>query len=282
MDESKSRTAPTAPAPRVVLVTGVSSGLGRAMAVEALRRGDAVVGTVRRQEDLAAFETLAPGRAVGRLFDLRDTAGAAALVQAAEEQVGPIDVLVNNAGYGLVGPVEELDLDDLRAELEVDVLGQIAMIQAVLPAMRARRRGHILDVVSMGGVITFPGTGAYHAAKFAMLGLTDTLAQEVGPLGIKVTSILPGLYDTDWGGRSLARSAPRIADYGALRTAEGPEMSGDPARLAVVVLDLLDVEAPPTRLLVGHSAVRLVREALAQQAGEIDRWEEVSDTDGDG
>lgn len=284
MTETASRTASTTrTASRVVLITGVSSGLGRAIAAEALRRGDVVVGTVRRQEDLQLFEATVPGRAVGRIFDVSDTAGAAGLVRSVEDEVGPVDILINNAGYGLAGVVEELDLDALRAELEVDVIGQVALVQAVLPGLRARRRGHVLNIVSMGGVVTFPANGAYHAAKFAMLGLTDALAQEVAPFGVRVTSILPGLYDTDWGGRSRAQTERSIADYEPLYSGlQAPSMSGDPARLAAVVMDLLDADEPPARLLVGHTAVQLVRAAMAQQAAEIDRWEVVSDTDGDG
>ena len=284
MTHNASRTtATTSTEQRTVLITGVSSGLGRAMAHEALQRGDVVVGTVRREEDLRSFEATAPGRAIGRIFDVSDTAGAAGLVRSVEAQVGHVDVLINNAGYGLAGVVEELDLDALRAEFDVDVIGQVAMVQAVLPGMRSRGRGHILNIVSMGGIVTFPANGAYHAAKFAMLGLSDSLAQEVGPLGVRVTSILPGMYNTDWIGRSRAQTVQSIADYQPLYASmEAPSMSGDPARLAVVVLDLLDVEEPPVRLLVGHTAVQMVREAMAQQADELDRWETVSDTDGDG
>lgn len=235
------------------------------------------------RSDLRVFEATAPGRSHGRIHDVSHTAAAAGLVRSVEAEVGPVDVLVNNAGYGLAGVVEELDLDALRAELEVDVVGQVAMVQAVLPGMRSRRRGHILDIVSMGGVVTFPGNGAYHAAKFAMLGLGDALAQEVGPLGVRVTSILPGMYDTDWSGRSRAQTAHTIEDYGPLHAGQqAPPMTGDPARLAAVVLDLLDVEEPPARLLVGHTAVEMVREATARWTAEIDLWEKVSDTDGDG
>lgn len=270
-------------APRIILITGVSSGLGRAMAREALSRGDTVIGTVRQQRDLDEFEAIAPGRAIGRLLDMSDTAGIGRVSAFVESEVGPLDVLINNAGYGLAGAIEELSIDDLRREFEVDVFGQIAMTQAVLPGMRARRRGRIINIVSMGGVITFPTNGAYHGAKFALLGMSDSLAKEVAPLGIAVTSVLPGMYDTDWGGRSRTASQGRIDDYDQFHAAAGQvQMTGDPARLARVVIDLLDADEPPMRLLVGHTAVVMVREELARQNAEIDRWETTSDTDGYG
>ena len=191
--------------------------------------------------------------------------------------------LINNAGYGLGGAIEELSIGDLRREFEVDVFGQIAMTQAVLPGMRGRRRGRIINIVSMGGVITFPTNGAYHGAKFALLGMSDTLAKEVAPFGIAVTSVLPGMYDTDWGGRSRAAGQGRIDDYDRFHAEAGQvKMTGDPGRLARVVVDLLEAAEPPVRLLVGHTAVVMVREELARQNAEIDRWETTSDTDGDG
>lgn len=268
---------------KIILITGVSSGLGQAMAHEALHRGDVVVGTVRRQQDLDRFEAIAPRRSIGRLFDLTDTTAASSLLTDVEGHVGPIDVLINNAGYGLAGVIEELDLDDLRRQFDVNVIGQIAMIQAALPGMRTRRRGHIVTINSMGGIVTFPVNGAYHGTKFALLGMSDTLAQEVKPLGIHVTSVLPGYYNTDGNGRSRQHAQRRIADYDSLyANVSTPEMSGDPARLASLVMDATTLDRPPTRLLVGHSAVQLVRETLAAQAIELDQWAAASDTDGDG
>lgn len=267
------------------LITGVSSGLGRAMARAALERGHVVVGTVRKQEDLEEYEQIAPGRSIGRLLDLTDTAAIAPVVAETEAEDGPIDVLINNAGYGLAGVIEELDLDDLRRQFEVGVIGQVAMTQAVLPGMRSRRRGHVVNIDSMGGVVTFAGNGAYHGAKFALLGISDTLAKEVEPFGIRVTSVLPGLYNTDWGGRSRSLSVNEIGDYNEVYE-QGRQtvslMTGDPTRLAEVVLDAISADEPPLRLLVGHSAVELVRETMARQSAEIDEWAKVSDTGGDG
>ena len=264
------------------LITGVSTGLGRAMAEAALNQGHTVVGTVRNEADRTGFETLMPGRAHGRILELTDTAAIAPLVQSVEAGIGPIDVVINNAGYGLLGAVEELSLDDIRRQFEVNVFAHIAVMQAVLPGMRARRSGHIVNIASMGGVITFPGIGAYHGSKFAMLGLTDALAKEVAPLGICVTSVLPGLFDTDWPGRSLTRTKSSIADYHWIGAGEAPAMTGSPAALANAVMQVIEAENPPLRFLVGPTALTLVRERLQQELAEIDRWEALSQVDGSG
>ena len=267
---------------KTILITGVSSGLGRAMAEAALGRGHRVVGTLRDEDQRRAFETLAPGRSFGRLLDVTGTAAGKPLVQAVEAEVGPIDVLINNAGYGLRGAVEELEPDALRRQFDVNVFAPVVLIQAVLPAMRARRRGHIVNVSSMGGMVAFPGLGAYHGTKFALLGLSDSLAQEVAPLGIHVTAVLPGFYRSDWGGRSLARSEHPISDYEAVTTPRTDLPWGNPAKLGEAVADMLVLDLPPQRLLVGPNAVRIVRARLAELSTEIDRWESLSEAGGEG
>ncbi|MBC7977045.1 MAG: SDR family NAD(P)-dependent oxidoreductase [Myxococcales bacterium] len=267
---------------KIILITGVSTGLGRAMAEAALKRGHTVVGTVRKEADRAAFEGLATGRAHGRILELTDTAAIAPLVQAVEGEVGPVDVVINNAGYGLLGTIEELALDDVRRQFEVNVFSHLAVIQAVLPGMRARRAGHVINVASMGGVVTFPNTGAYHGTKFAILGLTDALAKEVAPLGIRVTSVMPGLFDTDWPGRSLAKTENRIAAYAWIGAGEPPAMTGHPAALAEAVMQVIDHDDPPLRFLVGPTAIQMVRDKLREQLAEIDRWAELSKVDGEG
>lgn len=267
---------------KTILITGVSSGLGKAMAQAALDLGHTVVGTVRRGADGDPFESLAPGRAHARILELTDTAAIAPLVQGVEAYIGPIDAVVNNAGYGLIGTAEELSLDDVRRQFEVNVFSHLAVIQAVLPAMRARRAGRIVNIASMGGVISFPALGAYHGTKFAILGFTDALAKEVEPLGIRVTSVLPGLFDTDWSGRSLATTESQIDDYGWIAENETPKMTGRPSALADAVMQVIDADDPPLRFLVGPTAVRMVREKLQAQLAEIDRWEDLSRVDGEG
>lgn len=271
---------------KTILITGVSSGLGRAMAQAALERGHTVVGTLRDEEQRRSFEQLAPGRAIGRLLEVTDSAAVQALVASIETEVGSVDVLINNAGYGLRGFVEELNLDDLRKQFEVNVFAAVALMQAVLPKMRERGRGHILNIASMGSFVTFPGLGAYHGSKFALLGLGDTLAKEVTPLGIHVTSVLPGIFRSDWGGRSQAHTEHSIADYdGVLKNVEEASANlnwGDPAELGRVVVEAIEMHTPPQHLLVGPTAIYLIREHLDELSGEITRWEELSQANGEG
>ena len=267
---------------KTILITGVSSGLGRAMAEAALARGHRVVGTLRDEAQLANFEALAPGHALGRILDVTDTPAIAPLVQGVERDVGPIDVLVNNAGYGLRGVVEEFSLDALRRQFEVNLFAPVALTQAVLPFMRERRAGHIVDIASMGGMIAFPGLGAYHATKFALLGLGDALRQEVAPFGIEVTAVLPGVYRSDWGTRSQAHAERRIADYDAMLGEKMDIPWGDPTALGRVVVEAIEMETPPDHLLVGPFSLRMVRQRLAAWTNEIDRWEKLSEAGGEG
>lgn len=267
---------------KTILVTGVSSGLGRAMADEALRRGHRVVGTVRQEEQRRTFEQIAPGRSIGRLLDVLDLEAIRRVVQDVEAHVAPIDVVVNNAGYGLLGVMEELDLAELQRQFMVNVFAPVALIQAVLPAMRQRRSGHVLNVCSMGGVIAFPGLSAYHGSKFALQGMTDSLRQEVAALGIKVTAVLPGIFGSDWYGRSQKKAQHSIADYDPVVNAKRSFTFGDPAALGRVVLDAIEMDAPPEQLLVGPTAMRLIRARLRQWSTDIDTWEKLSEAGGEG
>ena len=219
-----------------IVITGVSSGLGSAMAQEALARGHVVVGTLREEAQRQEFEAIAPGFSVGRLLDVTETGSLATFVSDVETELGPIDVVINNAGYGLRGTIEELNLDSLRGQFDVNVFAPIALIQAVLPAMRERRAGHIVNIVSQGSIITFPGLGAYHGSKFALLGLSDTLTKEVTSLGIHVTAILPGLYGTEWNRRSNESPASTIDDYASVLKSDGEMNWGDSAALGRAVL----------------------------------------------
>lgn len=265
-----------------IVITGVSSGLGRAMADEALSRGHVVIGTLRKEDQRQEFEAIKPGFSIGRLLDVTNTEAFAGFVNDIETDIGPIDVVINNAGYGLRGTVEELDLDRLKSQFDVNVFAPIALTQAVLPAMRARRAGHIVNIVSQGAIITFPGLGAYHGSKAALLGLNDTLAKEVTPLGIHVTAILPGLYGTDWNRRSSESEGSKIDDYAEVLKPAGELDWGDPAALGRAVLDAIEMAQPPAHLLVGPSALKNVRKRFAEWTAEIDRWEELSYADGEG
>ncbi|MCI3181751.1 short-chain dehydrogenase/reductase [Caulobacter sp. CCUG 60055] len=267
---------------KTFLITGVSSGFGRALAQAALEDGHVVVGTVRKAGDVEAFEALGPN-AHAVILDVTDTVRIAPAVAAIEARVGAIDVLVNNAGYGHEGVLEESSIDDLRRQFEVNVFGAVAMIQAVLPAMRKRRSGHILNITSMGGVVTFPGLSYYHGSKFALEGISETLGKEVKDLGVKVTAIEPGGFRTDWAGRSMVRAERSIADYDAVfdpirkrRIEFSGRQVGDPAKAAQAMLKVAMSDDPPAHLLLGSDALRFVEEQLASRQVEVAAWKDVS------
>ena len=265
------------------LITGVSGGLGRALAAAALARGDRVAGTVRQSTDLEAHLALAPGRSFGFLADMADADAVRAAVDGAEAVLGGLDVLVGNAGYGLVGAVEESSLDEIRAQFEVNVFGPIAAIQAVLPYFRRRHRGHVITITSVSGVATWAGTGIYCGSKHALEGVTRTLAEEVAEFGIKVTNVEPGGMRTDYAGRSLVVSQRRIADYdGAARNAQrilgehaGHEPS-DPVKVAQAILAVAGTENPPLQLLLGADAVVYATRQMAAFQAEMGRWASLS------
>jgi NAD(P)-dependent dehydrogenase (short-subunit alcohol dehydrogenase family) len=233
------------------LVTGVNAGLGRAVALASVRAGHTVVGTIRREEDRSGFETIGPGRAFLRQLDLTDEPAVAGLVAETERDIAGIDVLVTNAGYGHEGLIEESSLTDLRRQFELNVFGPVTLIRAVLPAMRNRRRGHIIAITSMGGEVTSPGLGYYHGAKYALEGIMDTLGQEVAGLGIHVTSVEPGSFRVDWSGPAMVRAPRSIADYDPL-FADGPQLRtiGDPERAGQVILELAGSADPPAHVML--------------------------------
>ncbi|GAA0904346.1 oxidoreductase [Pseudonocardia zijingensis] len=267
------------------LITGVSSGLGRAFARSALAAGHTVVGTVRSEEDRQAFEDLEPGRAHGRLLDVTDAAAAVDVVAEVERTVGPLDVVIANAGYGLEGVFEETPLAEVRRQFEVNVFGAMATLQAALPHMRGRRRGHLMAVTSMGGLMAVPGMSAYCGSKFALEGILEALGKEVAQFGIHVTAIEPGSFRTDWAARSMTRAARSIADYDELfapirearQKASGNQL-GNPAKAGEAVVHIASVEQPPAHLVLGSDALRLVTTARAAVDEDIRTWEALSRT----
>ena len=272
----------------IMLITGVSSGFGRALAQEALAAGHTVVGTVRGAQAARDFEALSPQAAVARVLDVTDFERIDGVVADIEANVGPVDVLVNNAGYGHEGIMEEAPLDEMRRQFDVNVFGAVAMMKAVVPFMRERRRGRILNITSMGGHITMPGIAYYCGSKFALEGISETLGKELEPFGIAVTAVAPGSFRTDWAGRSMARTPRSIADYDALfdpirraREEKSGKQPGDPARAARAMLAVIAADHPPAHLLLGSDALRLVRNKLAALDDEIRAWEAVTvSTDG--
>lgn len=272
---------------KTLLITGVSSGFGRALAQAALAAGHRVVGTVRNAQAQQDFEALGTG-AIGRVLDVTDFDALPGIVAGIEANIGAVDVLVNNAGYGHEGVMEESSLDEMRRQFDVNVFGAVAMIKAVLPFMRQRRRGHIVNITSMGGFITMPGITYYCGSKFALEGISEALAKEVKPLGIHVTAVAPGSFRTDWAGRSMVRTPRSIDDYDALfdpirqaREAKSGHQPGDPAKAAQAMLHLIDSAEPPQHLLLGSDALALVRDKLAAMSAELAAWEAVTrSTDG--
>jgi NAD(P)-dependent dehydrogenase (short-subunit alcohol dehydrogenase family) len=270
-------------APKTFLITGVSSGLGRAFAVAALEAGHRVVGTVRQARDAEAFAALAEDRAHPLVLDVTDFATIPAAVSQAESLAGPIDVLVNNAGYGHEGVLEESSIDDLQRQFAANVFGPVAMMQAVLPGMRERRSGHIVNVTSMGGFITMPGITFYCGSKFALEGISEALGKEVAGFGIRVTTLAPGQFRTDWAGRSMDRTPRSIADYDAVmdpiraaRQAKSGHQPGDPAKAAQALLALVASPNPPVRLFLGADALELVGQKLEAMKAELAAWDALS------
>jgi len=267
---------------KTFLITGVSSGFGRALAEAALSDGHTVAGTVRNDTDRQRFEALGRG-AHALLLDVADIEAIAPAVADIESGIGAIDILVNNAGYGHEGILEESSIDDLRRQFEVNVFGAVAMIQAVLPYMRGRRAGNILNITSMGGIITLPGLSYYHGSKFALEGISESLGKEVKDLGIKVTAVEPGGFRTDWAGRSMVRAARSIGDYDPIiepirkrRMELSGWQVGDPKKAARAMLKVALSADPPAHLLLGSDAVRLVEEKMQLLQGEFDAWKSIS------
>jgi NAD(P)-dependent dehydrogenase (short-subunit alcohol dehydrogenase family) len=272
---------------KTFLITGVSSGLGRAFAQEALAAGHLVAGTVRDQAQIAQFEALAPGRATGLLLEVTDDAAVVGVVDEVQARLGPVDVLISNAGYGVEGTVEESSMDDLRRQFDVNLFGTVAVIKAVLPSMRRRRSGHIVAVSSMAGLTALPGVAFYGASKFAVEGIAASLAQEVAHLGIHVTSVALGSFRTDWAGRSMTRVPRTVPEYDAVfdpirsaRLAKHGNQTGDPQRAAKALLTVLEADEPPVHLVLGTDALSLIEEGRQRLSDDIAAWRDLSASTG--
>ncbi|HMA49241.1 MAG TPA: SDR family NAD(P)-dependent oxidoreductase [Magnetospirillaceae bacterium] len=257
------------------LITGAGSGLGRALAEAALRRGDKVAALQRGGEDIAGARTWR--------LDVRDQAASTEAVHAAEAELGGIDVLVPNAGYGLVGGVEEASDIEWRDQFEVNFFSVMTLLRAALPGMRARRSGRILAISSVSGLVGWPSLGPYSASKFALEGALETLALETAPLGIPVTLIEPGGLRTGFSVRSRRQSEQVIDDYETtvgqsrrLLAEHAGQEAGDPVKAADAILAIADHPAPPLRLLLGEDALLYTEGKLAQQRAEIEAWREVT------
>ncbi|WP_295389983.1 oxidoreductase [uncultured Thiodictyon sp.] len=267
----------------VWFITGCSTGFGRALARHTLSLGYPTVVTARNAAQVADIAADYPDLALVLALDVTVHAQVQAAVDAAQGRFGRIDVLVNNAGVGYFGSLEESDLEAVRAMFEINVWGLTQMTRAVLPGMRQRRSGTVVNLSSVGGLVAFPTLSFYNASKFAVEALSESLAQEVAPLGLKVLLVEPGPFRTDWAGRSAAEAPRTIPDYDAtagartqmIRGYSGTQ-PGDPERAAAAIVQAVEADHPPLRLLLGEMALQTATAKLAAMQQEIAGWAAVS------
>jgi len=263
------------------LITGCSTGIGRAIAVAALDAGHSVLVTARRPDAVQNLVDAYPDLAVSAALDVTDRAQIADAVALAEATFGGVDVLINNAGYGYLSAVEEGTDDEVRALFDTNFFGAVDMIKAVLPAMRARGEGRIVNVSSMTGIVTNPPNTYYSCTKHALEALTEGLAKEVAPFGVKVSAIEPGAFQTDYITRSMHQAEAvdgydDVAQRKDLIVAFGEHLPGDPAKLAGAVLQLVAMDDPPLRLLLGQDVLAAFREKVEAWSATVDEWEPVT------
>ena len=267
----------------VWFITGCSTGLGRALAGRVLQKGLRVVVTARDPARIRDLASTYPNTSLALALDVANAGQRADAVAQAERTFGRIDVLVNNAGYGYLAAVEEGEDDEVRAMFETNFFGLVALTNAVLPGMRSRGRGHIINISSVGGLIGNPSSGYYNATKFAVEGLSEALAKEVEPLGIRVTVIEPGPFRTDWAGRSLKQPRAQIEAYAKTAGARRAEISGysgrqpgDPLRAAEAIMKVAESPTPPLNLVLGAQGLERVRAKFAKFTSGLDKWEAVT------
>jgi NAD(P)-dependent dehydrogenase (short-subunit alcohol dehydrogenase family) len=267
----------------VWFITGCSTGFGRELAKLIVGRGWRAVVTARDRTKVADLAEGAEDRVLALSLDVTAPHQIAESVRAAQDRFGRIDVLVNNAGYGYQSSIEEGEEDKIRAQFDANVFGLFALTRAVLPVMRAQRSGHILNITSVAGFVGFPASGYYAATKHAVEGFSDSLAAEVGPLGIRVTCVEPGPFRTDWAGRSLTQTPSRIADYAqtvAARMRSTAEASGkqpgDPVRAAAAMIAITEAAHPPRHLVLGAVGLKAVTDRLQAALADIEGWRDTS------
>jgi NAD(P)-dependent dehydrogenase (short-subunit alcohol dehydrogenase family) len=266
---------------KIWFITGTSRGFGREWAIAALQRGDAVVATARDATSLDDLVAEYGDRILVLALDVTDRTACFAAVAQAHEHFGRLDIVVNNAGYGQFGMIEELSEDDFRAQIETNVFGAMWVTQAALPLLREQGSGHLLQVSSIGGISAFQNVGAYHASKWALEGFSQALAQEVAGFGIHVTLIEPGGFSTDWGGSS-ARHATSLPAYDGVREqaaeARKGRMSapGDPAASAKAVMEIVDADEPPLRVFFGDAPLQIAEADYTSRLETWRAWQHVS------
>jgi NAD(P)-dependent dehydrogenase (short-subunit alcohol dehydrogenase family) len=272
---------------KTFFVTGANSGFGLAIAAAAVQAGHTVIGTVRSEASRAVLAKAVP-EVHAVLCDVTAFDRIPDVVRQAEEDHGPVDVLINNAGYGHEGILEESPIEEMRRQFDVNVFGAVAVAKAFLPRFRERRHGFIVNVTSMGGMITMPGIAYYCGSKFALQGISEVMRSEMAPFGVHVTTLCPGSFRTDWAGRSMVRTERSIADYDALfdpireaRQAVSGRQLGDPDKLAAAVLTLVESDNPPPQLLLGSDAAKHVSARIERLQQELETWKSLTlSTDG--
>jgi NAD(P)-dependent dehydrogenase (short-subunit alcohol dehydrogenase family) len=264
---------------KVWFITGTSKGFGRVWAEAALARGDRVAATARDVKTLAPLVERYGTQVAAMALDVTDKAAVKAAITEAHARFGRLDVVINNAGYGLFGAIEEVSEAEARAQLETNLFGALWVTQAALPMMRAQGSGHIIQVSSIGGVNAFPTVGLYHASKWGLEGFSQALAAEVAGFGIKVTIVEPGGFATDWGGPS-AKRATQMTAYDGARAAiagvRGKYAPGDPLATGPAILKVVDAKDPPLRIFFGSSGLPMTREEYARRMETWEKWNDVS------
>ncbi|MGT2426120.1 SDR family oxidoreductase [Amnibacterium kyonggiense] len=269
---------------KVWFITGAGRGFGREFTKAALERGDQVAATARNTSALDDLKTQYPDTLLPLQLDVTDRDAAFTAIKEAHERFGRLDVVVNNAGYGLFGAVEEISPEQLRDQLEVNLFGVLNITQAVLPILREQGAGHLIQISTIGGIAAYPTLGGYHASKWALEGMTESLAQEVAGFGIKVTLVEPGGFATDWAGNS-ATHATAQPQYDGLRNAMAeqvkqaadiPGLMGDPAAAGHAILKLADAEQPPLRVFFGTTPTQSIHGLYEQRLATWDQWEWLS------
>jgi NAD(P)-dependent dehydrogenase (short-subunit alcohol dehydrogenase family) len=266
-------------------ITGVSTGFGKELAEYCLSNGDKVAATFRKQEQADEFTQKAGENGQGFVCDVVHEQQVQQAVQAAIQHFGQLDVIVNNAGYGSLGSIEEIDDAEVQRQFDVNVFGPLRVLRAVLPHLRERKSGHVLNITSIGGLKTFPGVGVYNASKFALEAIGESLAQQVAPLGIKVTNIEPSGFRTEWAGSSATYVDTKIEDY---RSTVGENLKGiqsysgkqpgDPQRAAKIMFDVVRQENPPLHLPLGKAAVKGAREKFTGLVKDLEAVADLGDS----
>ncbi|MFP7494731.1 oxidoreductase [Terribacillus saccharophilus] len=268
-------------AKKVWLITGTSSGFGRALAEELIENGEYVLATARNEESISDLAEKAPDLVKTFKLDVTDKQQSIRVVDFARQHFGKLDVVVNNAGYGLLGALEEFSEQNIRDQMETNFFGVINVTKAALPLFREQQSGHFINISSVGGISTGASLGMYGASKFALEGLSESLAQELEPFGIKVTIIEPGAFRTDWAGRSMKYADTFMPEYSTSSMKEMMEnfvghQTGDPSLAAKAIIQITNHSNPPLRLPLGSDTLDIIQNKLEGQLKDLKTWESIT------